>query len=228
MALIYAFRDEAGHWHGDPGRTGAAVEATLTFPAGCAGPFAGQTLLVRTAGLVEATPGSIRYFLDDGTTCYATREAENRLFGPQVTAARRHERWPPPAASGDTPAFWALSDGDRHYDLTVTPGPGRSAVEIVGADRDGQVIASLRGHLPDGDLGFVAALLREATGPAPARSRRRGRWSPQEKALAVRRHHEGATVEAIADELSRTPKGVQYKLHYLGLAPLPRPARRRP
>lgn len=282
MALIYAFRDEAGQWHGDPAGiwhdVDSPAEAPLTFPPGCASPFAGQTLLVRVGGIVEATPGSIRYFLDDGTTCHATRRAETQLFGPDVTAARRHERWPPPGpavppppdaaapladaatppapdaalpAPPDTaaplaagPSHWEITDGDHHYDLTTIPGPEGLTVEILGADRDGQVIAHLAGRLPEGDLAPAGRLLQFAAearlqratasrragsdraGPA-TRARRRGGWTKEEKALAVRRHHEGAEVEAIAAELGRSPTSVGYKLHYLGLAPLPFPGRRR-
>ncbi|WP_436534105.1 helix-turn-helix domain-containing protein [Actinoplanes sp. HUAS TT8] len=267
MALIYAFRDEAGNWHGDPGGpfppastcvSGPVfAEATLTFPSSPPGPFAGQALVVRSAGIVEATPGSIRYFLDDGTSCYATREVEKLLFGPGVTAARRHERWPPPEPAATRPAglssYWEITDGDRHYDLTATPGPDGTTVDILGADRDGQVIAHLQGTLPAADLLLVARLLRvptaesnprdrhhdgssrsrgndgSARGPrhGSGRGRRPGRWTAQQKALAVRRHHEGATIEAIAAEVGRSPTSVQYKLHYLGLVPLPFHAGRR-
>ncbi|BCY10529.1 hypothetical protein [Actinoplanes sp. L3-i22] len=221
MALIYAFRDEAGHWHGDPAGHPPDGESILTFrpgpgDPGWRSPFAGQALVVRMAGIVAATPGLVRYFLDDETSCYATRAVERELFGPEVAAARRLARWPPapPAARPEEP-------GERRYDLTLAPEPDGLAVEITGADRDGRVIAHVQGHLPGADLALVGRLLLDAVAP------RHGRWTPAEVALAVRRHGEGAEVDEIAAELRRTGRSVRFKLHYLGLVPLPAAEARR-
>jgi hypothetical protein len=104
MALIYAFRDEAGRWYGDPDGlkhdVSQPVETGLSFRPGAGEPganglFAGQTLLVRMASIDEANPGLIRYSLDNGTARYATCEVEQLLFGDDVDGARRSRRFRP-------------------------------------------------------------------------------------------------------------------------------------
>jgi hypothetical protein len=93
VALIYAFRDEDGHWHGDPDgvrqQVGRAKHSTLTFhpgpdDPGAGSPFAGQTLEVVYASVGETLPGEITYRLDNGRSWYATAEVDDLLFGDDI------------------------------------------------------------------------------------------------------------------------------------------------
>jgi hypothetical protein len=251
MALILAFRDRAGHWHGaaqldtDPSQL-----STLTFTPtggepGFGSPFAGQTLQVLVAGPgeVEADVGEVCYTLDDRSKRYATAEIDELLFGAEIHEASAIGAWPPEHAA-DAPVkpvpvpvpapareagYWQLSDPGRHYDLTVARRPDATmSIEVVGADDDGRITARLDGHLPGHDhlalLGrlFLAAAA-DAQGDGGPLSRNGEAWSAEEKALVGRRYREGADVDTIAAELGRSPNSIRYKLHELRLGPFPGP-----
>ncbi|SCL12954.1 hypothetical protein GA0070616_0076 [Micromonospora nigra] len=255
MALIYAFQDEDGSWHGNHGRTwrgmGRATYATLTFRPGLADPgadsrFAGQTLRVAVASIDEQVAGEVAYRLDDGTVHYATDEVDELLFGMDLHRLPITS-WPPtahdlvpaasaaPAAPDPTPVVlsWEVSDAGRHYTLTLTTGVDGPTVEVTGAGIEGQLIAQLAGHLPGGDLSLVARVFLAAAASPGASTRvpaaRHPRsWSEEETAYVASRHHDGADAEAIAVELGRTANSIRYKLHALGLAPFPGPNTSRP
>jgi hypothetical protein len=80
MALIYAFRDEAGQSHGDPDSTldGSPTTGTLSVPPTAGVTFAGQVLEVRYASM-EASPGPHPYPLDGGRRMYPTDEVHELL-----------------------------------------------------------------------------------------------------------------------------------------------------
>ncbi|GAB3331170.1 hypothetical protein RMN56_20635 [Micromonospora halotolerans] len=255
MALIYAFEDEDGSWHGNPGRTyrgmGRATYATLTFCPGPAEPgadssFAGQTLRVAVASIDEQVAGEIAYRLDNGTVHYATDEVDELLFGIDVHRLPISS-WPPvvhhpvpaapatPAEPDPTPLVlsWEVSDAGRHYTLTLTRGMVGPTVEVTGADTEGQLIAQLAGHLPGDDLSlvarvFLAAVANPGVSTRVPAARRPRSWSEQETAYVASRHRDGADAEAIAVELGRTANSIRYKLHALGLAPFPGPNTSRP
>ena len=82
MALIYAARDEAGGWHGDPdAKIGWAEPKTglLRIPAEASSPFAGQRIIVWYAA-IKGGPGFDRLELEDGQRLYPTVEVEEALF----------------------------------------------------------------------------------------------------------------------------------------------------
>lgn len=89
MALIYAFRDEQGTWHGAPGAATDApsMELELTYQpepssSGAATPFAGQRLTVLSAP-IEGPPGWVAYDLDGGGYRYATDQVQALLKDPK-------------------------------------------------------------------------------------------------------------------------------------------------
>jgi hypothetical protein len=96
VALIFAFRDKAGTWYGDPNGTRhevttRPVESTLPFhPAadepGAASPFAGQTLQVVIGNIAETLPGRVRHLLGDATVRYAPAEVDELLISDDVHA----------------------------------------------------------------------------------------------------------------------------------------------
>lgn len=257
VALIYAFQDKDGTWHGDPDRThrgiGPATYATLTFHPGPYDPgadsrFAGQTLRVAVASIDERVAGDVAYRLDDGTVHYATYDVDELLFGVDLHQSPISS-WPPAAPYDPAPArpatttpaaapepmvlSWEASNAGLHYTLTLTASMDGPTVEVVGADDAGQLIAHLAGHLPGGDLSLVARLFLAAAANPGASARipsPRGprAWSQQETAYVASRHHDGADPETIAAELDRTANSIRYKLHTLGLGPWPGPNTNRP
>jgi hypothetical protein len=104
VALIYAFRDEAGHWHGDTDgilyEVSRPTYTTLDFypkpgNPGAGSPFAEQTLQVASASVGEATPGRVRYLLGNGKMHYATVQVDELLFGDDLNSAWHLGSWPP-------------------------------------------------------------------------------------------------------------------------------------
>lgn len=80
MALLYAFRDATGTWHGNPHARidwTEPAEARLTV-IDERSPFAGQTVTVRSAA-IEGIPGSY-ITLDHGYRLCMTAEVERILF----------------------------------------------------------------------------------------------------------------------------------------------------
>lgn len=249
MALIYAFCDRAGHWHGSPQlETDPPQPSTLTFTPtagepGFGSPFAGQTLQVLVASFGEVEVGEVCYTLDDRSKAYAMAEIDELLFGEDLHEAWAIGAWPPehaadvpvkpvpipsrPAAPVSGAGYWQVSDAGRHYDLTVTRRlDATMSIEVVGADDDGRITARLDGYLPNRDhLALLSRLFLAAAADTPGDGRPLSRngeaWSEQETALVSRRHRAGADVDTIAAELGRSPNSIRYKLHALGLGPFP-------
>lgn len=92
MALIFAFRDEGGHWYGRPQAEidYGPFEGALTLdPAdwpdeqGRRSPFVGQRLEIRYGG-IEDGPGFGGYVrLDSGYRLFATATVDDLLFLPR-------------------------------------------------------------------------------------------------------------------------------------------------
>ena len=231
--LLYAFRDEAGHWHGDPATPtldGDPGTGTLLYrpdpAAGPPGPFAGQRLDV-LYGPCDLDVGGPALQLDDGTAVTATwRVLELLDGGPE----RPPTACGPAATPGGAPVRYQVTTADRHYTLTVHG----TAVHASACTHDGEARSELTGTLEPGDLGPIVQLLSAAALPAqpyraphlpsarPAPPPRRpagSEWTAHEEQVC--RARAGATPQELATELGRSVKSVRWKLYQFGLADFP-------
>lgn len=246
MALIYAFGDPAGTWHGDPYADIAEAEPghdTLTMPPAAGpgpSPFAGQQLHVIYARTdLEAAPSLYR--LDSGTTLHATwrvHELLDTAYQPPhtptaaVTPASRSER----ALDVDithTPYRYALS-ADR-------TGPDRLEVTAMVSRTDtAEILGELTGDIAPADLDGLAELLTHAArslagqaaassdrsagaaGGAKPRAANTGQpWTEELHQELRRRFEEGISPQDLADEFGRGVRAIRWKLYSLKLIPFP-------
>ncbi|WP_147453907.1 hypothetical protein [Nocardiopsis sp. Huas11] len=114
-------------------------------------------------------------------------------------------------------------DGERWELVTESTGDGRLAVEVLGSDRDGEILTRLEGEVPADDLARVGRLFLEAAahGAVDAdnethrslaahmeRERRRhpnayAPWTEEDDARLVARANEGASVTELMAEFGR-------------------------
>ncbi len=103
MAAAYAFRDEHGSWHGEPGLlpTGQYRESPSFIPfspADKSNPLGGQVLTVRY-GRVEEKHGVSAYTLqvrqDNGSplNLRMTHAVQDALFGPPILGTPERQQW---------------------------------------------------------------------------------------------------------------------------------------
>jgi hypothetical protein len=129
-----------------------------------------------------------------------------------------------------------LSTGGRHYEISAAgTDDDRIALLIVGRDDEGTVLTEVAGEVPPEDLPAVTDLLTttlaglvtlsrdpaELRMSAVARKRKRhpnagARWTADDQARLVQRHHEGASVEELMRELGRNRGGILSRLVQLG------------
>lgn len=249
MALIYAFQDAAGHWHGDldtPLLDTDPGHGTLTYlpVAGTPeadSPFAGQTLSV-LFGVTDLDPGPVTYQLDDGGRFAASWPVHLLLATPMGSQAAPEPAGPP--ADDHTPEPWlemTLTDGGRHYVLTATRhDDGHLTASLMACTPGGDIQGELRGDIDMAHLTGLARLLDAAasttptpaatpaprTAPAPAAralpAPRRGEsWTDEEKAQLADRYRHQPDFAALGREFGRSAKAIQYQLAGLGLARRP-------
>ncbi|MET7543149.1 hypothetical protein [Streptomyces sp. NPDC005507] len=127
--------------------------------------------------------------------------------------------------------------GDRHYQLSLTPGAeGQHHISVLVLAPHGEIINSLEGSLAPADLQPVIALLRAAAQldpvqPAPpvmpcaaggSVAARNGQpWTTGDLERLAAHHAAGTAPVQIARRLGRTERSVRFKLHELGLAGFP-------
>ncbi|MEV7282967.1 hypothetical protein AB0O01_00080 [Streptomyces sp. NPDC093252] len=229
MAVIYAFQDPGGRWHGDPdaplldpaddpGRGILTYQPVPGTPE-AASPFTGQRLIV-LYGVTDLETGPVSYQLDTGGRFLATWHIHTLLASPMGAT--------PVPAPCDTPPDplpapcleSAFTENGRRYILTGTRcGNGQLTLELTISSERGDIQGELCGAVPADGLAPLARLLdaasRTLTTPASVPPPRQGSgWVSADCArLAARFRQErdftvlaaefGCSRGAIHDELAR-------------------------
>ncbi|MFE7834761.1 hypothetical protein ACFU53_01390 [Streptomyces sp. NPDC057474] len=246
MALIYAFQDTAGHWHGDldtplvadPGH-GTLTYLPVPGTPEAASPFAGQTLNVLFA-VTDLDPGPVAYQLDSGGTFTASWHVHALLATP-VGSSRT---LPNPPDRDNTPEPYlelAATDHGRRYLLTATRhDDGRLAATLTVSTLAGDIEGELCGDIDSAHLDGLARLLGAATRatpvqaaapvpatgpepPAPAAPRRGEPWTDEDSAHLAERYRHERDFAALGREFGRTPLAIHHQLARLGLTLRPAP-----
>ncbi|MGP2441460.1 hypothetical protein [Streptomyces sp. JW3] len=220
MALIYAFQDTAGHWHGDLDTALVADpgHGTLTYlpvpgTPEAASPFAGQTLNVLFA-VTDLDPGPVAYQLDSGGTFTASWHVHALLATP--VGSSRTVPNPP--------------------DRDNTPEPYLEPVSTLAGDIEGELCGDIDTAHLDGLARLLGAAARAtpaqaaapvpATGPeppAPAAPRRGEPWTDEDSAHLAERYRHERDFAALGREFGRSPLAIHHQLARLGLTPRPAP-----
>ncbi|MET9437546.1 hypothetical protein [Streptomyces sp. NPDC006551] len=238
MALIYAFQDALGHWHGDvdaPLIEEGPDHGTLTYlpvpgTPEAESPFAGQTLEVLVAA-TDLDPGPVTYQLDDGGRFQATWYVYTLLAAPVGSR-------PVPDASDNTPESYldiALTDNGRRYLMTATRNnDGHLAISLRACTLGGEVQGELTGTIDMQDipgltrlLGSVSTTTGTPSKPAPPHTtnvpapRRGAQWTDQERTRLVDRYRQERDFSRLGHEFGRSALSIQFQLFQLGLAKRP-------
>jgi hypothetical protein len=249
MTLIYAFQDDAGHWHGDldtPLLGEEPARGTLTYrpvpgTPEASSPFAGQTLNV-LLGVTDLDPGPVAYQLDSGGTFRASWHVHTLMAAPMGSQTVLS----PPAHAPEPCLEMSLTDGGRRYILTATQhDDGSLAANLTVSTTAGEVQGELCGDIDlihlDGMARLLGAAARAASVPAAApaagaaaqtvpglQAPRRGEpWSDEENARLAGRYRNERDVAVLGQEFGRSLVATQHQLARLDLArrpALPRPA----
>jgi hypothetical protein len=104
IVAAYAFLDEHGEWHGQPGKLpNGSYRQALTFipfnpPADTYNPLGGQTLVVRYSAIAhdeEVSVYTLQIRQDDGSplNLRMTHGVQDALFGPPVMGTPERQKW---------------------------------------------------------------------------------------------------------------------------------------
>ncbi|MET9378826.1 hypothetical protein ABZX98_32615 [Streptomyces sp. NPDC002992] len=241
MALIYAFQDALGHWHGDidaPLLQAVPDHGTFTYltvpgTPEAASPFAGQTLKVLVAA-TDLDPGPVTYQLDDGGRFQATWYVYTLLATP--VGSRTTVPYTP--AHDTTPEHYldiTLTDNGRRYVMTATRNDdGNLAISLKVCTLEGEVQGELSGAAGMGDLSGLTLLLGTAItttdtpskpappGPTDVPAPRRGaQWTGEERTRLLERYRQEQDFIRLGHEFGRSALSIQYQLAQLGLVKRP-------
>ncbi|MFE4956179.1 hypothetical protein ACFRCW_19250 [Streptomyces sp. NPDC056653] len=245
MALIYAFQDTSGNWHGDP--DAPLLETTpgcghLTYQPAlgspeAASPFAGQTLKI-LYGAVDIDPAPVTYQLDNGGRFPASWQ----VYALLATPSGSHVQVPPENALPSTPRAErrmdiSLTDSGHRYLLTANGNDSELTLTLTAATQDGEVHGELHGTIDPAHLPSLARLLQAAaspsagqpepapTAPSPTSGPKNGsKWTDDERTRLFNRYHHERDLSRLAEEFGRSILSLRYQLFHLGLAPRPIPA----
>lgn len=246
MALIYAFQDALGHWHGDidaPLIEEEPDRGTLTYlpvpgTPEAESPFAGQTLKVLVAA-ADLDPGPVTYQLDDGGRFQATWYVYTLLATPQGSSHVADK-----AAPDTRPEPFldiALTEQGLRYVMTATRDNDNDvSVKLRVCTREREVRGELSGTIDIADLPGLTRLMgtamttthapspvpTEPTTPPPPTvpTPRHGTpWSDEERTRLIQRYRTEADFVRLGHEFGRSALSIQYQLAQLGLAKRPAP-----
>ncbi|MFI7019905.1 hypothetical protein [Streptomyces sp. NPDC050164] len=238
MALIYAFQDTNGRWHGDPDTVllnpdeqpdrGILTYQPVPGTPEAHSPFAGQQLTV-LYGVTDLEPGPVTYQLDTGGHFQATWHVHSLLAHPMGTAplpAATQE--PAPADPAPAPCLEsAFTEADRRYVLTGTRcANGQLTLELTISSGQGDIQGELCGAVTDDDLAPLARLLDAAAHtlatPAPIPPpRQSAAWHPTDSARLAARFRQERDFTILAAEFGCTRKAIYEELKRQGLIRAP-------
>jgi hypothetical protein len=242
VALIYAFKDSSGHWHGDPDiplldPADLPAHGVLTYQPvpgtlEAGSPFAGQTLTV-LYGVVDLEASPVTYQLDNGGHFLASWHVHTLLAAPMGTTPL------PPAApspQSQPPSLeTAFTENGRHYVLTGTRcDNGQLTLELTVSTTHGEIHGELCGAIADDDLQPLARLLDAAsrTLASSANAIRRPRpgsaWTQQDSSRLAARYRQQRDVDVLATEFGCSRGPIYAELKRLGLISAPGPRRSAP
>ncbi|MFF9981163.1 hypothetical protein [Streptomyces erythrochromogenes] len=258
MALIYAFQDALGYWHGDIDTPliDEPDHGTLTYlpvpgTPEAESPFAGQTLKVLAAA-ADLDPGPVTYQLDDGGRFQATWYVYTLLATPQGSSHVADE-----LATDTQPEPFldiALTEQGVRYAMTAThDNDSGVSVTLRACTRDGELRGELSGTIDIADLPGLTRLMGtavtttptsspgppEPTAPTAPTLRHGTPWSDEERTRLIQRYRTETDFVRLGHEFGRSALSIQYQLAQLGLTkrptpplststPAPRPARTGP
>ncbi|MET7311658.1 hypothetical protein ABZS68_32545 [Streptomyces sp. NPDC005571] len=242
MALIYAFQDTSGNWHGDPdvpllettpGCGHLTYQPALGSPEATS-PFAGQILKI-LYGAVDIDPAPVTYQLDNGGRFPASWQVYALLAMP--TGSQATPEIPLPSTPrAEHRMDISLTGSGHRYLLTANGNDCELTLTLTAATQDGEVHGELHGSIDSAHLPGFARLLQAAaspsagqpepapTAPSPIPGPRSGtQWTSDERTRLFNRYRHERDLSRLAQEFGRSVLSLEYQLFHLGLAPRPTP-----